>query len=114
MSLISDTRSDFNWQADRKLAHDLLKQIHDFLTLYGADWDKLTGLGVYSGPGSFTGLRIGITVMNTLAESLNIPIVGLSGDDWRNDAVNRLKNSENDQVVLPNYGADAKITTPKK
>lgn len=34
---------------------------------------------VHTGPGSFTGLRIGVTTANALAYALNIPIVGIAG-----------------------------------
>ncbi|WP_062352587.1 tRNA (adenosine(37)-N6)-threonylcarbamoyltransferase complex dimerization subunit type 1 TsaB [Bacillus kwashiorkori] len=39
------------------------------------DMDKIV---VSHGPGSYTGVRIGVTVAKTLAWSLNIPIVGVS------------------------------------
>ncbi|WP_100406130.1 tRNA (adenosine(37)-N6)-threonylcarbamoyltransferase complex dimerization subunit type 1 TsaB [Bacillus solitudinis] len=38
----------------------------------------LTKIVVASGPGSYTGVRIGVTTAKTLAWSLNIPIVGVS------------------------------------
>lgn len=102
------------WQADRQLAHGLLGQLEEFLGEHKATFHKLRGLFVYRGPGSFTGLRIGITVMNTIAYSEGLAIIGSEGDDWRNDAVGRLENGENDQVVLPHYGADPRITKPVK
>ena len=43
--------------------------------------DKIDGVAVSSGPGSFTGLRIGMTTGKTLAWSLNKPLVGISGLD---------------------------------
>jgi len=52
--------------------------------------------------------------MNTLAYALAIPIVGEVGDTWREMAVDRLANGQNDKVILPFYGAEARITGPKK
>mgnify|MGYP006272716487 CR=1 FL=1 len=40
--------------------------------------DDLDGIGVTVGPGSFTGTRIGVAAAKTLAQSLEISIVGVS------------------------------------
>lgn len=105
---------EVSWEADRQLAHGLLKKIDEFLAEHDTTHEQLEGLFVFEGPGSFTGLRIGLTVMNTLAYAESIPIVGTRGDDWRKRAVSRLQSGETDQVVMPFYGADARITQPKK
>lgn len=102
------------WQADRRLALELLGHLEVFLRVNEKNFSDLAGLVVYRGPGSFTGLRIGITVMNTMSYAQTIPIVGEMDDDWLVRGATRLKNGENDQVVLPEYGADARITKPKK
>lgn len=102
------------WQADRRLALELLSHLEEFLRTNGKSFTDLTGLLVFRGPGSFTGLRIGITVMNTIAYAQNIPIVGTNGVDWLDDGIPYLQNEENHQVVLPEYGAEARITKPKK
>jgi tRNA threonylcarbamoyladenosine biosynthesis protein TsaB len=40
--------------------------------------DDLTKIIVAKGPGSYTGVRIGVTVAKTLAWTLNLPLVGIS------------------------------------
>lgn len=40
--------------------------------------DKLEGIAIADGPGSFTGLRIGMAAAKGMARALNIPIVGVS------------------------------------
>ena len=106
----NETRQDFEWQAGRTLARGLLK----FLEEKTGDLHDIGGIGVMKGPGSFTGLRIGLTVANTLADSLNIPIAGAMGEDWRETALKKLRAGENEKIVMPEYGAAAHITAPRK
>lgn len=101
---------DFEWQAGRTLARGLLK----FLEEKTGDLHNISGIGVMKGPGSFTGLRIGLTVANTLADSLNIPIAGAMGEDWRETALKKLRAGKNEKIVMPEYGAAAHITAPRK
>lgn len=105
-----EARQDFEWQAGRTLARGLLK----FLEEKTGDLHDINGIGVMKGPGSFTGLRIGLTVANTLADSLNIPIVGATGEDWQKVALKKLRAGENEKIVMPEYGAAAHITAPRK
>lgn len=42
----------------------------------GASLASVTGLAVGLGPGAFTGLRVGVAMAKTLAQSLGVPIVG--------------------------------------
>ena len=107
-------RYDFSWQAERTLAKHLLGYLEEKLHETGRELSDLSGIGVMRGPGSFTGLRIGMAVLNTLADALQIPIVGAEGDNWQQAAVNRLEAGESDQVVLPHYGGDDHITKPRK
>jgi tRNA threonylcarbamoyladenosine biosynthesis protein TsaB len=72
------------------------------------------GIVAYQGPGSFTGLRIGLTVANALAYSLKVPIVATAGDQWVKLGQSRLTRGESDQLALPEYGAPVHITLPKK
>ncbi|HEY1085681.1 MAG TPA: tRNA (adenosine(37)-N6)-threonylcarbamoyltransferase complex dimerization subunit type 1 TsaB [Candidatus Saccharimonadales bacterium] len=102
------------WQADRTLADKLLGYLEGQLRKNNKSWDDISGIGVFQGPGSFTGLRIGMTVLNTLTDAKKIPIVSATGDEWQGRAIERLKNGENDQIVLPFYGREANITTPRK
>lgn len=104
----------YSWQAERKLARDLLSILVDLLATVGSDFSDLKGVVVFKGPGSFTGLRIGITVANTIAYGQSIPIVGEKGDYWVTDGLSRLAKFESDQIVLPHYGLEPNISTPKR
>ena len=46
-----------------------------FLHECGAEWRDLTAIGVVVGPGSFTGIRLGIAYAKGLSLGLNIPVV---------------------------------------
>lgn len=104
----------YEWQADRTLARNLLGYLRDRLSEHDAQFSDILGIGVFRGPGSFTGLRIGITVLNTLADGLAAPIVGETGEQWRETALKRLRDGESDRIVLPEYGGEANITRPRK
>ena len=54
----------------------VLPLIDQLLNKHGKTLQDLTGIEVNTGPGSFTGLRVGVTIANTLAHSLQIPING--------------------------------------
>ena len=99
---------------DRLLARDLLSKIRDSLQDSSSDFEHITGIGVMKGPGSFTGLRIGLTVANTLAESLEVPIIGESGEDWQAKVRSRLDDGQNDRIVMPNYGMEPNISKQRK
>ena len=103
-----------SWYAHRELADRLLKEMDSFFAEHDADVHSLNGLVVYKGPGSFTGLRIGITVMNTLADSVKIPIVGVTGENWQQEGITMIEAGDTHHIVLPEYGSLPHITKPKK
>jgi tRNA threonylcarbamoyladenosine biosynthesis protein TsaB len=112
--LDGEWRYDDEWQADRTLAKGLLGYLQDQLAKNGKTFADISGIGVFEGPGSFTGLRIGLTVLNTMADSLAVPIVGAKGEDWQAQVVSDLESGKNDKIVLPFYGSEAHITKPRK
>jgi tRNA threonylcarbamoyladenosine biosynthesis protein TsaB len=102
------------WQAHRELGRTIHDKIRTMLVDADKDWDDVQGIVAFQGPGSFTGLRIGLTVANALATANNCPIVGAVEETWREVGVRRLVNGENDTRVIPEYGAEANITQPRK
>lgn len=102
------------WTAGRMLSEQLLVEIEDLLKNNEQSWADLEGVVVFAGPGSFTGLRIGITVANAIAFERKIKVVGAGGDDWFVDGIKNLASVEVGQIALPKYGGEAHITKPKK
>ena len=102
------------WVAHRQLAETLHTHIKALLDAQDSAWSDITAIVCYKGPGSFTGLRIGLSMANALARSLNIPIVGTTGDDWVQEGLHKLANNNNEQLVAPDYGAPVHITQQKK
>jgi tRNA threonylcarbamoyladenosine biosynthesis protein TsaB len=109
-----EQRHNAEWEAGRTLAKGLLGFLKQELANIDKTWQDLTAIGVFQGPGSFTGLRIGMTVLNTMADALSIPIVATKGGEWEREAIRRLDSHENDHLALPFYGAEANITKPRK
>ncbi len=102
------------WEAHRQLAETIHQKIQATMDLQGLTLQQIEGVVVYKGPGSFTGLRIGLSVANALAYSLEIPIAASNGEDWVRAGIERLLKGESDKIALPEYGAPMHTTTPKK
>jgi tRNA threonylcarbamoyladenosine biosynthesis protein TsaB len=102
------------WSAHRQLAETLHRKIEDLLSAQQKSLQDLNGIVCFAGPGSFTGLRIGLTVANTLAYSYELRIVAQQDPDWLEQGIDRLEHGENEKLALPFYGSDAHITLPQK
>jgi len=100
------------WEAHRQLAETIHQKIDELLKSQKMDWTDIQGIVFYQGPGSFTGLRIGSSLVNAVASSLMVPIVATQDKDWLKSGINDLLEGKNQKIVLPEYGAPANITAP--
>ena len=91
---------EYKYTFANDLAEKLLQFIHDKLAEDHKTFHDITEITFMSGPGSFTGLRIGATIVNTLASELNIPLYDHHGNKR--------------QIIIPDYGRPANISKPRK
>lgn len=84
----------------RDMAEKTHQFIHDKLTEQGKTWQDISEITFMSGPGSFTGLRIGATIVNALADQLQAPLYNHHG--------------QRVPLIIPDYGRPANVTAPKK
>lgn len=95
------------------LAHDLLQQA-------GVDWPEVERLAVGVGPGTFTGLRIGVASARGLAQSLGVELVGVSSlralalaAEPHHDRVLSLIDARRGEVFVAAYRAGEELLTPR-
>ncbi len=70
--------AEFTWRCGQNHTRQLLPNLEHLLRQFELGPAEITGIIVARGPGSFNGLRVGISVAKGLAFSLGIPIVGIS------------------------------------
>ena len=69
---------EVGWEAGYRHGEELLSRIVELLDAAQRQRQLLAGVIVGTGPGAFTGLRIGLATAKTLAHELRLPIVGVS------------------------------------
>ena len=69
--------SEMTWISKNHHTIELAPTVEQALGHIGGGSDDLKALGVAIGPGSFTGLRIGLALAKGLALSHRLPIVGI-------------------------------------
>lgn len=91
---------EYTWTAGHNMSEGLHEFIFQHLRENGADWQDISEITFFAGPGSFTGLRIGAAIVNTLADTLQIPLYDQHG--------------KRRQIIIPEYGRPANISQPRK
>jgi tRNA threonylcarbamoyladenosine biosynthesis protein TsaB len=87
-------------EAERNHSIYLVPIIQQMLANEGVTVHDLRAVAVGQGPGSYTGVRIGVTVAKTLAWSLKIPLIGISSLEAYAHAA-RAQVQEEDCLIVP-------------
>ncbi len=70
-------RAEHSWESPRRHTVELLPRLVAALEQLSLGVEHLSGVAVTRGPGSFTGLRVGLAVAKGLALARNLPLVGV-------------------------------------
>ena len=92
----SSLRAVSFFESKRSLSRRLLGEVDGLLTRNGLTLADMTAFAVGLGPGSFTGVRVGVTTAKTLAQVLNKPLVGVGTLDAYAEGLSALNG-----VILP-------------
>lgn len=65
------------WQSQNHHTIELAPAVSSLMKSSGVTWNNLQALAVALGPGSFTGLRIGLGFIKGIALGLHLPVVGI-------------------------------------
>lgn len=100
----------------RKQSEQALALLDSFLKKNKLKLKDIKKIVVNRGPGSFTSVRLGIVLVNTLSLGLNIPVVGVDNLELKNKEdylkLGKLKFSKN--FVKPYYDREPDITKSRK
>ncbi|MBN2585308.1 tRNA (adenosine(37)-N6)-threonylcarbamoyltransferase complex dimerization subunit type 1 TsaB [Patescibacteria group bacterium] len=103
------------WASKRNQSKELLPRIDRLLRSIKIKPTELSQVSVNLGPGSFTGLRIGLSIANAFGYALKIPVVGknnLTGHTKeRVEQLLKLRaRTTKFKPALPMYGRPPRIT----
>lgn len=69
--------SELTWRAGRNQTVVLLPQIDHLLYINGRSLPELSAIAVATGPGTFNGLRVGLSTAKGLSYGRDLPIIGV-------------------------------------
>ena len=80
LALVKDSQvlAELTWRCGQNHTVELLPQLLHLLNQTKLSLQSISGIIVAKGPGSFNGLRVGISIAKGLAFSLGVPVVGIS------------------------------------
>ena len=97
------------WIAGHRHGEHLLSSIERFLGEGNLRRSRLVGIVVGTGPGAFTGLRVGMATAKGLAHGLRIPLVGVSSGEALLDAADDAGGADTPSVLLLPAGPSDRV-----
>jgi tRNA threonylcarbamoyl adenosine modification protein YeaZ len=85
---------------DRQALEGLLPLVRSCLNDVQTDVAHIEAVAVCSGPGSFTGLRIGVAFAKSIAQALDVPAIGVSAFDVESSLRTQMEDSAATVVVV--------------
>lgn len=94
----------------------LLTHIMEAMEQAGLDYENLDLLAVVTGPGSFTGIRIGLAAMRAMALAAGVPVIGVSSfelfavpqktniiclESWRDELYFQVNGADGETLIPP-------------
>jgi len=119
ISRSGDVVAKKSWKVKFHESEKLLPAIDKLIKQSNNKLTDLKGIIVVIGPGGFSALRIGITIANTLAYTLKIPITGVKLTEFNTleellkIGENRLYKTKSSKIIAPFYGKEPNITKSK-
>ena len=96
----SEVMAELTWRSGQNHSVELLPNLSHLLNRAKLNLQSISGIIVARGPGSYNGLRVGISTAKGLAFSLGVPIVGIS-----TLAVEAYQHAETGLPVCPIFNA---------
>lgn len=104
--------AEFSWNGNYDETKKLLPAIKKVLKKARIGFEDIDRLIVACGPGAFTGLRIGVTVANTLAFALKKPLFTIDKIE-HNMLLLKPSRLKKEFPAVPKYSKPPNITKPK-
>ena len=98
VAILEDGRVRYEAMAVNKMTHSesIMPMVEEALCRTALQKEQLTHLAVTVGPGSFTGVRIGVTAVKAMSHALGIPCIGV---DALEATAFGIENS--DEIICP-------------
>jgi len=100
------------------LANNLIKNLDQLLKRAKIKPKQINGLAIINGPAAFSSLRAAVTLVNTLAKELKLPVVSLKQNELKKTRnlfalISKKMKKTKRQIILPFYGQEPNITYPQ-